>query len=220
MKRDTKQTHHQHRRASTRGKWRSLVLAAVMVVTAVSLQTFSRHRAEASTGMIRDLAGFKANALPANDDDSTGRVDIGFPINFFGINQTYLYVNNNGNVTFDPAHDPLDTELNSSLSEFTPFDLTHTGKIIIAPFFADVDTEGAASSEVTYGTDMVDGHKAFGVNWVNVGYYSSHDDKLNSFQLVLIDRSDLGPGYFDIEFNYDRIQWETGDASDGTGGLG
>src|SRR5262249_17949209 len=47
-----------------------------------------------------------------------------------------------------------------------------------------------------------------------------HDDKHNSFQLVLIERADIAPGDFDIEFNYDRIEWETGDASGGTGGLG
>jgi hypothetical protein len=43
---------------------------------------------------------------------------------------------------------------------------------------------------------------------------------LNSFQLVMIDRSDIAVGDFDFEFNYDSIQWETGDASDGFGGMG
>lgn len=36
----------------------------------------------------------------------------------------------------------------------------------------------------------------------------------------MIDRSDRSPGAFDVEFNYDRILWETGDLSDGTNGLG
>jgi hypothetical protein len=58
------------------------------------------------------------------------------------------------------------------------------------------------------------------VNWIDVGYYNSHTDKLNSFQLIIIDRSDISPGDFDFEFNYDRILWETGDASGGLGGLG
>jgi hypothetical protein len=30
-------------------------------------------------------------------------------------------------------------------------------------------------------------------------------------QIILIERSDTGPGNLDIEFNYDRIRWETGD---------
>ncbi len=45
-------------------------------------------------------------------------------------------------------------------------------------------------------------------------------NKLNSFQLIVTDRSDVAAGDFDFEFNYDKIEWETGDASSGTGGLG
>ncbi len=38
---------------------------------------------------------------------------------------------------------------------------------------------------------------------------------------MLVDRSsDTGVGNFDIEYNYDQVQWETGSASGGTGGLG
>ncbi len=66
----------------------------------------------------------------------------------------------------------------------------------------------------------MDGHQAFGANWIDVGYFFKHADKLNSFQLVLIDRSDRHPGDTDIEFNYDRILWESGDWSRGVGGLG
>ena len=53
-----------------------------------------------------------------------------------------------------------------------------------------------------------------------MGYYASHDDKLNDFQLLLIDRSDIAAGDFDIVFTYRQIEWETGDASGGSGGLG
>lgn len=165
----------------------------------------------ADAAAVRPLAGFTTNTLPANDDGSTGLVPIGFTIDFFGSSYSQLYVNNNGNVTFD-----------SGLGTYTPFDLTSTGRVIIAPFFGDVDTRGGLSALVTYGNDVVNGRPAFGVNWagVGVGYYAYHTDKLNVFQLILIDRSDISPGGFDIEFNYDQIQWETGDASGGSGGLG
>jgi len=53
-----------------------------------------------------------------------------------------------------------------------------------------------------------------------VGYFPSSIDKLNSIQLVMVDRSDIAPGDFDFEFNYDQIQWETGGASSGVNGLG
>jgi hypothetical protein len=152
---------------------------------------------------------FASSTLAANDDGSTGQIGIGFNINFFGQNYSQLYVNNNGNVTFTGL-----------LSVFTPFGLTTSFTPIIAPFFADVDTRGAGSAMVSYGQGNLDGHAAFIVNWNGVGYYNQNTDKLNQFQLVLIDRGDTGTGNFDIEFNYDQIQWETGSASGGSGGLG
>ena len=164
---------------------------------------------DAVGGAVRDNAGFTANVLPANDDGYTGLVPIGFNIDFGGATRTECYVNNNGNITF----------LNA-MSTYTPFTLSSATGPLFAPFFADVDTRGSGSALVTYGSDTVDGHPAFGVNWVDVGYYSYHTDKLNSFQLVVIDRSDIAVGDFDIEFNYDSITWETGDASGGQDGFG
>jgi len=158
-------------------------------------------------GAIRNLPGFRLHSLAGNDDGSTVAEPIGFTINFYGSNFTSLYVNNNGNVTFG-----------TPLSTFTPYGLTNTLSEIIAPFFADVDTQ--LGNVVTFGNDIVDGHPAFGVDWIGVGYFSVHTNKLNSFQVVLIDRSDRDPGDFDIEFNYNQIQWETGDASSGVNGLG
>jgi hypothetical protein len=149
--------------------------------------------------------------LARNDDQSSPSVGIGFTIDFFGQDQSNLFVNNNGNVTFD---EPMST--------FTPFELTSTGREIIAPFFADVDTYGSGEP-VTYGQFTLGGRQAFVVNYVDVGYFGSpsNSDRLNNFQLVLIDRSDIAAGDADIEFNYDRIVWEAGTASDSDGnGLG
>ena len=167
----------------------------------------SRSQHVYAAGAIRDNPGFNGSFLPANDDGSTGLVNIGFSINFYGTTFPQLYVNNNGNVTFDQ---PLGT--------FTPFDLTSTGRKIIAPFFGDVDTR--TGNVTRYGQDTVDGRPAFGVNWLNVGYFANHVDKLNTFQLVMVDRSDIAAGDFDFEYNYSQIQWETGDASGGSGGFG
>ena len=208
-----------------------------------------------ASAQIRDLPGVRGGpTLQANDDGSSGAVPIGFgPINYFGLIFSSLYVNNNGNVTFDLP-----------LATFTPFGLTtNIGRPIIAPWFADVDTRGpslAGSPDgggnagnvaqafdgtglVTYGNDMVGTNQAFGVNWfsdcrnwsgagagpacpadnrIGVGYYRGHTTWLNEFQLVMIDRSaDFQPGDFDFEFNYEcPMEWETGDASGGTNGLG
>ncbi len=146
--------------------------------------------------------GFDANILPGNDDGSAGPVGLGFSVNFFGTDYSSLFVNNNGNVTFD-----------APLSTFTPFDLTTTERAIIAPFFADVDTR--LGNAVRYGQGIVEGRPAMGVTWPGVGCYSQTVSVVNFFQVILVDRSDVGAGDFDIEFNYDSIQWETGQASGG-----
>ena len=160
---------------------------------------------------VLNKAGCQEVTLPANDDGSTGAVPLPFPVNFFGTTYTDTFVNNNGNVTFDA---PMGT--------FTPFTLDASTPPIIAPFFADIDTRGSGSAETTYsyGSTTHQGHQAFCVNWLNVGYYAAHWDKLNSAQLLLVDRSDQGPGDFDIVFNYGHVTWETGDASGGFGGFG
>lgn len=171
----------------------------------------------AGAAAVKNLSGCGNNTLPANDDDSTGLVTLPFTLNFFGTTFNGAFVNNNGNITFpgppdDPRYGPLGV--------FTPFNLLTTERVIIAPFFADVDTLGLGSGLVTYGNTTFAGNAAFCVNWLNVGYFSSSTDKLNSFQLLLVARPDLTPGDFDMIFNYNQVQWETGDASGGVDGLG
>jgi len=146
--------------------------------------------------------GFDANTLPGNDDGSTGAVPLGFTANFFGQRFTSAFVNNNGNLTFDQP-----------LAAFTPFDLTTTQRAIVAPFFADVDTSNG--NAVHYGAGTVDGHRAFGATWPKVGCFDNVTSVLNEFQVLLVDRSDVGDGDFDIELNYNQIQWEAGQASGG-----
>lgn len=184
---------------------RTRIIASALLATGLLIAS-----AGVQAAAIRDTAAFTDNTLLANDDGSTGLVPIGFSINYFGSSYSNLYVNNNGNVTFT-----------GPLSTFTPFSLLSTATPIIAPFFADVDTRGAGSGLVQYGQEAnLGGHAAFGVNWVGVGYFSAQTNKLNSFQLIITDRSDTGAGNFDFEFNYDQIQWETGGASGGVNGLG
>jgi hypothetical protein len=165
----------------------------------------------AFSAAVIDPAFANANTLAANDDGSTGLVSLGFTANFFGTNYTQLFVNNNGNVTFTTA-----------LGEFTPTGLAGVGQPIIAPYFADVDTR--AGNVVTYGSGTItlgaNNFSAFAVEWPAVGYFSEHTDKLDTFELILVSRPDTGAGNFDIYMDYNSMQWETGDASGGTGGLG
>jgi len=154
---------------------------------------------------------FQSSRLARSDDLSSGPVSLPFAINYFGNTYSALYINNNGHVTFAI---PLRT--------FTPFllDPGYIGGPIIAPFFADVDTRNPGSGLTSWGNGTYNGQPAFGVTWPEVGYYVSHADRLNTFQLILTNRADTGAGNFDVYLNYDRIEWETGDANGGRGGLG
>ncbi len=137
------------------------------------------------------------------------------PINFFGSQYSSVYVNENGDLTFNGALSAY-----PGSTGFNAFSLASTSVPMIAPFFANVYT-GSPSGQVGYGFSTVNGHDAFGATWTNVNYYlESNASEQNTFQVVLIDRSDIAPGDFDIEFNYSQIQWETGDNSGGTNGLG
>jgi len=160
-------------------------------------------------GAIHD-SGLFTNVLPANDDGSTGLVNLGFTANINSTNFTQTYVNNNGNITFT---NPLGTFTPSAISggAFGP---------IIAAFFADVDTRAAGSLPVTYGSTTLGGFNVFGVDYIHVGVFPSQPI-FNDFQMILTDRSDTGAGNFDIQFNYDTIVWEAGTASSAPeGGLG
>ncbi len=167
--------------------------------------------ARAEGNAVESLPGCTANTFAANDDEYVSGVPLGFTINFGGTEYSTTYVNNNGNLTFQEG-----------LHTYTPFDFTATGETIIAPYLADVNTRGTGSSLTTYGGGELEGGvKYFCVNWVNVGYFDEHTDKLNSFQLILTQSPSQAPGgNFTMTFNYDKIQWETGDASDGSEGFG
>jgi len=184
---------------------------SIATATLLSLSAMMGISEMAQAAAIRNVPVFNTNTLARNDDGSTGLVPIGFDVNFFGVMRNAGYVNNNGNFTFDQA-----------LATFTPFDLTSTGRQIIAPFFADVDTR-SAGEPVRYGNGVINGQRVFGVNYLDVDYFPSSVDHTarNFFQVILTDRSDIAMGDFDIEFNYDQIQWETGGASGGNAnGLG
>lgn len=157
-------------------------------------------------------AGFGAGVLEYNDDGSSAEIDItpAFPrgLMYFGQRFTSVYVNNNGNVTFGGA-----------TGTYTPQRFPVTGNRMIAPFWADVDTRGGgrpARNGVYW--DLRPGQLV--VTWHNVGYFSSSNDRENTFQLIItsneiLDQDDL----WRVEMRYARCE-STGNASGGAGGLG
>lgn len=151
----------------------------------------------AAAGAVRQDSGFMTTDMGANDDGSSNPVQLGFEIGYSGEVNSELYVSNNGYVVFNQPGG----------EQFTS---TIFNQRLMAAFFADVDTTGSASGTVHWGTDTVDGHRAFAVTWPQVGYFLGQTDRLNTFQMVLIEREDRDAGDFDLEFNYDTVTWDCG----------
>lgn len=152
-------------------------------------------------------AGYGELSQRPNDDQSSSVLNLPFEVNFFQNHFSSFYVNNNGNISFG-----------NPLGEYTPQRFPSATQPIIAPFWGDVDTSNQPGGGAVYVASP--NRDTVVVTWHNVGYYAGNNDKLNDFQLTLANRSDTGRGNFDIEFRYNRLEWTTGDASDGVGGLG
>jgi PKD repeat protein len=155
--------------------------------------------------------------LSLANDGSSGPVDIGFTIDFKGLQRNQLYINENGNVTFDGAMSDKPWEFWSQRldePDFSGLDIP-----IIAPFFADIDVNKGGS--VKYGQETLYDRPAFGVTWSGVDFYGTGSaiSPKNTFQLVIVDRSNTGAGNFDIEFNYNSVTWDAG-RQDGGNSLG
>lgn len=151
-------------------------------------------------------AGYGDLAMGRSDDGSSSLLDLPFEINFFGASYDSFFVNNNGNVSFETA-----------VPGYTPETFPVADQPMVAPYWADVDTRAPDGGEVYVASPDSD---VVVVTWDGVGYYDRHTDLTNDFQMVLRNRDDIAPGDFDIEFRYEQLQWTTGDASGGFGGLG
>ncbi len=149
--------------------------------------------------------GYDANTVPRGDDNTVQVVNLPFAMNWGGTTYTQIYINQNGIVTYG-----------SSYTAYTPSTaLNRLRRDAMAVFWADVDTRSGGQSTYsdTANPPLVNGRPAFFVNWIDVGYYSNQNGTPNSFQLVLVDRSDTGAGNFDFMYNYDKVQWDVGQAS-------
>ncbi|KAG8548098.1 hypothetical protein GDO81_026671 [Engystomops pustulosus] len=164
---------------------------------------------------------------PVSDDGSSPRIDLSVTLPLFGRNYSYLYVDNNGLLSFSAA-----------ISSWTPRPLPISlNNPILAIFWADVDNRIAgniyyrqsrdtgllarATSDIrNYTQDQnFQAQWVFVATWDHVAYYGSTSNKVNTFQAVLI--TDGNSTY--TLYNYADIQWTTGtsnggDSSTGLGG--
>ncbi len=130
-------------------------------------------------------------------------------LRFFGRTFNSFYLNTNGNITF-----------NAALFTYTPQPFPVADQPMIAPWWGDVDTRGGGQPSNNSICFHIEPNRIV-VTWHNVGYFSSHNNRLNDFQMVLSTSGTCTTGGdFDVEFRYNRCEWTTGDASGGTNGLG
>jgi gliding motility-associated-like protein len=147
------------------------------------------------------------NGVPpfyTNDDGSTTEMSLPFGFCFYGQTYNSLFVNNNGNIS-----------VNAAYSNFSGSDFPNTEFVMIAPFWADVDTRGTGLVYIrrmpTYTI----------IKWHEVGYFNSQTDKVNSFMLVLTNgTSPIVPNGNNVGFFYGDMQWTTGSQSGGVNGFG
>lgn len=156
-------------------------------------------------------------AMAPNDDMSTDTIALPFTFNLFGNAYDTLWINNNGNVSF-----------NGPWWTYTAAGFPDSNYVMVAPFWGDVDTRDTSFYDADTTNDVPNGSvlyrltdHALYVNWVDVGYFSHHGDKRNSFQLIITDGTDpVIPDGNNVSFCYKDMQWTTGDASQGVNGFG
>ncbi len=193
------------------GVTRSVLSYATRVLPVVALAclgflVLTPNTAMAVANAIRTPVNYNSNVIPRGDDTYSSVVALPLNMNWNGTTYSNIYINMNGNCTFGnffTAYDPTTS-------------MATTNRDMLAPFWADVDTTNLGSAQMTYSNitagnvPQVNGHNAFIVNWINVPRYNAQTTPLNSFQLILIDRSDTGAGNFDIEYDYNTITWDRG----------
>jgi hypothetical protein len=209
---------------------RRLACTALVVAALVASSGVAHAQATLLSGL-GGVAGYGTECLSPNDDGSSAAFGIAgaFPggLHFFSNTHTTAYVNTNGNITFS-----------GPVSTYTPNPFPVANQPMIAAYWGDVDIRlltngtcsGSAGVTCTVCTPChnptengVWWHLEPGrliATWDRVGYFSCHNDKRMSFQIVLTAAACGAAGDFDVEFRYNRCDWETGDASGGSGGFG
>ena len=99
-----------------------------------------------------------------NDDFSSPKFALPFSFNFYGTHYDSLYINNNGNVSFDIPY-----------PTFTSNPFPDSNFNMIAPFWGDVDTRDSLNSPTSSGLVYYKiTPSAIIVKWENVGFYDIH----------------------------------------------
>jgi MYXO-CTERM domain-containing protein len=220
---------------------------AVSLCFAALLHAGSAHAQASLINGLGGTAGYGTQCLGMNDDGSSNSIDITpyFPggLRFFTGTHTALFVNTNGNITFSgalPTFTPnafpvadrpmiapywadVDTRPACDCGFFgCTCSGPGNGVAVMGPP-CDNPTENGVWWHLQAATATAPARAIF--TWDRVGYFARHTDQRMNFQLVLTQANDgcggAGAGTdFEVEFRFNRCEWETGDASGGSEGFG
>lgn len=170
----------------------------------VYIQEFFPTKAQGCSGYFAP-PGPGLNVTAEDDGWATvSPLQLPFDFCFFGDIKNQVWLNNNGNISF-----------NGGIAAFSSTAFPSTGPQMIAAFWADFDF-GAPGGSI-HGTITP---TAAIFNWVNVGYFSSQGDKRNTCQIVITDGTDPLINGGNVAIHYADMQWTTGGASGGVNGFG
>lgn len=125
-------------------------------------------------------------------------------MSFFGTDYTSVYINSNGNLTFDSPN-----------TSYTPSGISGFAEPMIAPLFTDINiASGSATGTNNIYWDLDAANGVFTVTWLGVDPYSGGGE--NTFQVRI---TSLPGGGSDIEFIYEDIQFSSGGSGQATAGI-
>jgi hypothetical protein len=125
-----------------------------------------------------------------------------FQFCFYGTNYNQVWMNNNGNISF-----------NNGISSFSSLAFPSVGNNMIAAFWADFYlTNGGTMHATITPTAAI-------FNWVNMGYFNNQNDKVNTCQIVITNGLDPLVIEGNTAIHFADMQWTTGSASSGIGGF-
>ncbi len=138
-------------------------------------------------------------AVSLGDDESGGPFSIGFPFNYYGVDQTDFYINSNGFISFGSG--------SNSYSNQCPLPNTVAPNNLIALMWDDLDP-GDTSDQVYYQSFPscpYGGGACLVVQYENYHHYPGNGDIAGTFQAILFDYGSI------------LIQFEDAGAEEGSG---
>jgi gliding motility-associated-like protein len=163
---------------------------------------------DASYTTINNATQWNASGFQNADDGNFGPVNLPFAFQLYSNFYNQVYISTNGILVFG-----------GTFAGFTANGFPLAGNAFVAPFWADIDLRGPGGGNNIVKFKVTP--TALYVNYINVGYYNQHVDKLNTFQVIITNATDpVVPNGANVSFCYQDMQWTTGDANGGNNGFG